>query len=454
MERRTSISERSAYSDDRSAGDVTPMDLQTLPTDSLAAFRERIHGRYQDFRSRGLSLNLARGKPSAEQLALSQELLALPGAADDLSEAGDDVRNYFGEAQGLRETRALFTGLLGAPVEQIILGDNSSLALMHDTIVFALLFGLPDSPRPWSKEEQITFLCPSPGYDRHFGLCEGFGIKMIPVPMTGQGPDMDLVEALAADDPTVRGMWCVPRFSNPTGDIYAPETVERLAKMPTAAPDFRLFWDNAYGVHILTDDAPALTNVLEASARHGHPHRPFVYGSTSKITFAGAGIGMVAASPENVRWLLGHLGRRTIGPDKVNQLRHARFLKDQAGLARLMAAHRQILAPKFGRVHEMFSELLSGTGAATWTEPTGGYFISLDVMDGCAKRVVSLAKEAGITVVPAGQTFPYSQDPRDRNIRIAPSFPSVDEVEQAAEGIALCTLLAASEKLLAARSAV
>jgi aspartate/methionine/tyrosine aminotransferase len=429
------------------------MDLRALATDDLATFRDRLHGRYQDFRARGLTLNLARGKPSGEQLSLAQRLLELPGPNDDLSEAGDDVRNYFGEAQGLREARAIFTGLLGAPIEQIILGDNSSLALMHDTIVYALLFGLPGSPRPWSNEERITFLCPSPGYDRHFAICEGFGIKMIPVPLTGQGPDLELIEALVADDPTVRGMWCVPRFSNPTGDVYAPETVERLAAMPTAAPDFRLFWDNAYGVHVLTDAAPELPSVLEAARRHGNPDRPFVFGSTSKITLAGAGIGMVASSPTNVSWLLGHMSRRTIGPDKVNQLRHARFLRDEAGLRAHMEKHRQILAPKFAKVREMFSELLTGTEAATWTEPKGGYFISLDVMDGCAKRVVALAKEAGITVVPAGQTFPYSLDPRDRNIRIAPSFPSEAEVEQAAEGIAVCALLAAAEKVLSDRGA-
>ena len=428
------------------------MDLQALPTESLVSFRDRIQGRYQEFRGRNLNLNLARGKPSGEQLDLSQRLLDLPGADDAVSAAGDDVRNYFGEVQGLSETRALFTDLMGAPVEQIILGDNSSLALMHDTIVYALLFGLPGSPKPWSKEETITFLCPAPGYDRHFGICEGFGIKMIPVPLTGSGPDMDIVEALVAEDATIRGMWCVPRFSNPTGDVYSPETVERLAAMRAAAPDFTLFWDNAYSVHVLADDAPPLASILDATERHGNPNRPFIFGSTSKITFAGAGICMVASSPANVAWLLKHMGRRTIGPDKVNQLRHARLLKDRDGLTALMAEHRKILAPKFGRVHELFSELLSGTGAATWTEPKGGYFISLDVMDGCAKRVVALAKDAGIAVVPAGQTFPYSQDPRDSNIRIAPSFPSIEEVEQAAEGIALCTLLAASEKLLADRA--
>lgn len=429
------------------------MDLQSLPTENLVSLQARFLAQYEAFRARGISLNMARGKPSGEQLSLSQKLLELPGADDATSESGDDVRNYFGEAQGLKEARRVFTGLVGAPVEQIILGDNSSLALMHDVIAYATLFGLPNSPRPWSKEETITFLCPSPGYDRHFGLCEGFGIKMIPIPMTGSGPYMDLVEQLAASDSTVRGIWCVPRFSNPTGDVYSAETVQRLASMKTAAPDFTLFWDNAYGAHTLTDTAPELANILEATAAAGNDDRAFVFASTSKITFAGAGIGLVATSPTNVTWLLKHMGRRTIGADKVNQLRHARFLRDEAGLAKHMQGHRALLAPKFAKVHEMFSELLSGTGAATWTQPEGGYFISLDVMDGCAKRVVGLAKEAGITMVPAGQTFPYSKDPRDSNVRIAPSFPSETEVEQAAEGIALCTLLAATEKILATRGA-
>src|SRR5919206_319878 len=355
------------------------MDLRTLGTDDLVALRDRLRGRYADFRARDLTLNLARGKPSTEQVELSERLLELPGTDDYLSENGDDVRNYFGPPQGLPEARALFSGILGAPIEQIVLGDNSSLAMMHDVIVYALLHGLPDSPRPWSQDGSIAFLCPSPGYDRHFGLCEGYGIKMIPVPLTGHGPDLD---------------------------------------------------------------------VVDASARHGHPNRPFVFASTSKVTLAGAGLAMLASSPDNVRWYLKHAGRRSIGPDKINQLRHARFLRDEAGLRRLMDAHRQLLVPKFTRVQEMFGELLGGTGAATWSEPKGGYFISLDVMDGCAKRVVALANEAGIAVVPAGQTFPYGNDPRDRNIRIAPSFPTLDEVEQAAEGLALCVLLAATEKVL------
>ena len=427
------------------------MDLTSLGKDDLATLRDRLQSRYLAFKARGLSLNLARGKPSTEQVTLSEQLLDLPGTDDFTSEAGDDVRNYFGDPQGLRETRALFTELLGAPVEQIVLGDNSSLAIMHDTIVYSLLHGTADSARPWSKEERISFVCPSPGYDRHFGLCEGYGITMLPVPLTGQGPDMDAVERLVADDPSIRGMWCVPQYSNPTGDVYSPEIVERLAAMKTAAPDFRLFWDNAYAVHHLTETPTLVANILEACERAGNPNRVFIFGSTSKITLAGAGIALFAASPDNVRWYLKHAGRRTIGPDKVNQLRHARYLKDPGGVRALMERHRQILTPKFQRVYDTFSELLTGTGAATWTEPEGGYFVSLDVMEGCAKRVVALAKEAGIAVVPAGQTFPYSRDPGDRNIRIAPSFPSVDEVEQAAEGIALCALLAATEKLLAER---
>ena len=428
------------------------MELTALATDDLASLRTRLHGRYLDFKARGLTLNLARGKPSTDQVALSEHLLDLPGTDDFISEAGDDVRNYFGDPQGLREARALFTGLLGAPIEQIVLGDNSSLAIMHDVIVYALLHGLCDSPRPWSQDGPITFLCPSPGYDRHFGLCEGYGIKMIPVPLTGHGPDLDVVEPLVADDPSIRGIWCVPMYSNPTGEVYSDEVVERLATMPTAAPDFRLFWDNAYAVHHLTDSPPRLANILEASARHGHPNRPFIFGSTSKITLAGAGIALFASSPENVRWYLKHAARRTIGPDKINQLRHARYLQNEAGIHALMEKHRQLLVPKFQRVQDMFGEMLSGTGAATWTEPRGGYFISLNVMAGCAKRVVKLANEAGITVVPAGQTFPYSQDPQDSNIRLAPSAPSIEEIELAAEGIALCTLLAASEKLLADRA--
>jgi DNA-binding transcriptional MocR family regulator len=317
---------------------------------------------------------------------------------------------------------------------------------MHDAILWAIVHGMPGGPLqgngPW---RDVTFLCPVPGYDRHFGILEGLGIKMVPVPLTGAGPDMDMVERLVAD-PEIKGMWCVPKYSNPTGETYSAATVERLAKMRTA-PDFRIFWDNAYGVHHLTEVQPKLANLLEACARAGNPDRAFVFASTSKITFGGGGLGMLATSKGNLDWYLKHMTRRTIGPDKLNQLRHVRFFREPAGIARHMEAQRQLLMPKFAAVYERFEALLGGTGVATWNRPDGGYFINLDVLDGCATRVVALAKELGIAMVPAGNTFPYRKDPRDRNIRIAPTHPPVEQVRTAAEGVALCVLLAASEKL-------
>lgn len=423
--------------------------LQSLSAEELREHRDQVRARYDAFRQRGLNLNMTRGKPSEAQLDLANGLLELPGADDFLAADGTDCRNYGGSLQGLPEARALFSGLLGAPVEQILIAGNASLQLMHDVIVFALLTGVPDGRGPWSAEAPITFLCPAPGYDRHFAICERYGIRMVTVPLTGSGPDMDVVEGLVADDASVKGMWCMPKYSNPTGDVYPDETVERLARMRTAAPDFRIFWDNAYVVHHLTETSYRLANILEASERHGNPNRPFVVASTSKITLAGAGLAMLACSPENMRWLLGRMGRQTIGPDKVNQLRHVRFLRNEAGLTAHMEKHRAILAPKFQAVLDTFAEQLGGTGVAAWTEPKGGYFVSLDVLDGCATRIVELAKGAGIALTGAGATFPYGQDPNDRNIRIAPTYPSVDEVTQAAEGVALCTLLAASEALLA-----
>ncbi len=323
---------------------------------------------------------------------------------------------------------------------------------MHDTIVTALLHGVPGGARAWSAEP-IAFLCPSPGYDRHFAICEGFGIRMIPVALTGSGPDMDTVERLVAADPSIKGMWCVPKYSNPTGETYSPATVARLAKMPVAAPDFRLFWDNAYAVHHLTETRHELANLLEACARHGHADRAFVYASTSKITFAGAGLAVMATSRANLAWFTKHQARRTIGPDKLNQLRHVKLLQDANGIAALMDRHRRLLAPKFRAVDETLTRLLDGADVATWTKPAGGYFVSFDVTTGSAKRVVQLAADAGIAVVPAGRTFPYGDDPRDANIRLAPSFPSAGEVALAAEGVALATLVAASEVLLRAHNA-
>ena len=427
--------------------------LATLDDDALRRFHADAAARHAAFADRRLSLDMTRGKPSPEQLDLCNALLELPGSGQGAWQAADgaDCRNYFGDLRGLPEARALFTGMVGAPVEQILIGDNSSLALMHDAIVHALLHGVPGGAAPWRHAASIGFLCPSPGYDRHFAICEGYGIRMIPVPLTGRGPDMAVVERLATADAGIKGMWCVPQYSNPTGETYADEVVERLAAMPTAAADFRLFWDNAYAVHHL-DGAPArLANVLEACRRHGHADRALVFASTSKITFAGAGLAVFASSPDNMAWFMRHMARRSIGPDKLNQLRHVRLLRDADGIAALMQAHRRILAPKFRRVGEIFTALLGGYGVASWNAPQGGYFISLDVADGAAARTVALAGQAGIALVPAGRTFPYGRDPHDRNIRIAPSFPPLDQVALAAEGVALSLLLAASDLLLRRR---
>jgi DNA-binding transcriptional MocR family regulator len=400
---------------------------------------------YQALKARGLKLDLTRGKPSAAQLDLSAELLSLPGADDYLAEGGVDCRNY-GGLQGLVEVRRIFSGIMGAPVEQIVAANSSSLTLMHDTLVFALLKGTCDSTKPWSKEEEIAFLCPVPGYDRHFQICQEQGIRMIPVGITEDGPDMAEVERLVASDSSIKGMWCVPKYSNPTGTVYSDAIVERLAAMKTAAPDFRLFWDNAYAVHHLTSEHIEIANVLELCARHGHPNRAFVFASTSKITLPGAGIAFFAGSKENVNWLLARLATQTIGPDKLNHLRHVRFLKDTAAISQLMDRHRALIAPKFQKVLDIFEEKLTGVPDVSWTRPKGGYFISLEVGKGCAKRVVALAKEAGIVLTPAGATHPYGEEPDDRTIRIAPTFPPLEDVTQAAEGVATCVLLVSAEK--------
>ena len=421
--------------------------LETLSLNDLGAFRDQVQSRYDAFKQRNLKLDLTRGKPSSEQLDLSNGLLGLPGEADYRAADKTDTRNY-GVPQGLPELRALLAPLFGVSADQIVLGNNSSLALMHDAIVFSLLRGTVGSPRPWAKESRVAFVCPAPGYDRHFAICQDFGIEMMPVEMGTDGPDMDAVERLVRGDAAVKGIWCMPKYSNPTGAVYSAATIERLAAMPAAAPDFRIFWDNAYAVHHLTSDRIEIPSMVEACARHGHPNRAFVFGSTSKMTFAGAGVGLFASSAENVAWYLGRIGKRTIGPDKVNQLRHVCFLRDTNGLLALMDRHRAIVAPKFASVIEALDRHLAGTGVASWTMPKGGYFISLDVLDGCAKDVVRLSTEAGVALTPAGATYPFGRDPRDRNIRIAPTFPDLATVATAAEGVALSVLLSTSTALL------
>lgn len=424
--------------------------IADLPDVDLQALRRHVRNEYDVFRARGLKLDMTRGKPAADQLDLANDLLTLPGNRDYFSEAGDDARNY-GVLQGLPEVRALFAPMLGAPPGQIFVADNSSLAVMHDCIVWALLKGVPGSAEPWGRAP--AFICPVPGYDRHFALCEEYGVRMLPVPMTGHGPGMDAVEALAAD-PTVKGMWCVPKYSNPSGDVYSDETVHRLAAMRTGAPDFRLFWDNAYAVHHLTDRPHEISNILDACAKAGNPDRAFIFGSTSKITLAGAGLAFFASSPANLAWFMARVFKRTIGSDKLNQLRHVRFLKNHDGLMRHMDGHRALLAPKFKAVETALESRLAGTGAATWAKPEGGYFISLNAAPGTAKQVVALAKDAGLALTAAGSTWPHGADPHDSNLRLAPTFPSLAEVTAASEGIALCILLAAVEKQCAERTAL
>ena len=413
-----------------------------------AASREiapaEIQKQYDAFKARGLKLNLTRGKPAAAQLDLSANLLALPGASDFTAEDGTDTRNY-GGLQGLLEARRLFSGIMGAPPDQIVVANNASLALMHDCVVYALLKGTCESAQPWSKEGAVAFLCAVPGYDRHFKICEDYGIRMITVAMNSDGPDMDAVERLVRQDASIKGMWCVPKYSNPTGTVYSDAVIERLAAMKTAAPDFRLYWDNAYTVHHLTDEPVEIANVLELCTRHGHANRAFVFASTSKVTFASAGLAVFAASTDNVKWLLTRLTPRTIGPDKVNQLRHVRMLQNEAGIRALMDKHRAVIAPKFEKVLQVFDEELCNVTDVEWTKPKGGYFITLTVPHGCAKRVVALAKDSGLELTPAGATHPYGKDPEDRTIRIAPSFPDLKEVAQAAEGVAICVRLAVAE---------
>lgn len=420
------------------------MDLTAAQTALLPTLPQLRSG-YASLRARGLRLDLTRGKPSPEQLDLARDMLASPGPDDFRASDGTDTRNY-GGVSGLPELREMFAGFLQVPAGQLMALGNSSLTLMHDCIVHALLFGLPGGTRRWLDGPAPAFLCPVPGYDRHFSVCEKFGIDMISVPMTDDGPDMAVVESLVADDPRIKGMWCVPKYSNPTGACYSDETIARLAAMRTSAGDFRLLWDNAYAVHHLTPGGTQIAPILRACEEAGNPHRVFVFGSTSKITFPGAGVAFFGGSADNVAWFQRQLAKSTIGPDKINQLRHVRYFGDADGVRAVMNGHREILAPRFALVQEILADGLGGTGVASWSSPAGGYFLSLDVPDGCAAEVVRLAGQAGIALTPAGATHPYGRDPRDATIRLAPSFPSLSEVEQATRGVVTCVLLAAAEK--------
>ena len=424
----------------------TPSVLADRPADELAAFLAAKREEYAALQARGLRLDLTRGKPSGAQLDLADGLLHLPTTTRD--RAGVDVRNY-GGLEGLTELREIFAELLGVETDQLICGGNSSLTMMHDTIVHLLLHGGPGSERPWKDEPVVRFVCPVPGYDRHFSMLANFGIEMVTVPMNDDGPDAEAVAALVRDDPSVKGMWIVPTYANPSGSVCSQEVAAALMAMPTAAPDFRIFWDNAYAFHHLTEDEAKSADALSIAAASGHPDRPIMFASTSKITFAGAGVSVLAASVANKAWFLKHLAMGSIGPDKVNHLRHVEFFRDAEGVRDHMRRHREIIAPKFDAVDAALTSSLAGLGIAEWTRPTGGYFVNLDVLDGTATRVVALAKEAGIALTPAGASFPLGEDPRDRNIRLAPTFPELAEVETAMAGVATCVALAAAEQLTA-----
>lgn len=422
------------------------MKLDAYDSHELSQLKDDFAKEYADLKAKGLKLDLTRGKPSAEQLDFANPLLGLP-APDYKTESGEDTRNY-GNLKGITGIRELWAGLLGLPVDNVIAGDASSLNIQFDLISWAMQFGTVDSERPWNEEPVLKWLCPVPGYDRHFSITEHFGFEMIPVPLNEDGPDMDMVERLVAADPQIKGMWNVPVFSNPTGVTYAWDVVRRLVQMRTAAPDFRLFWDNAYAVHTLTLDFPRQVDVLGLAEQAGNPHRPLVFASTSKITFAGAGVSFFGGSLGNIAWFLQHTGKKSIGPDKVNQLRHQLFLKDADGVRLQMRRHQQLAAPKFALALDILDKRLTDSKIASWTDPKGGYFISLDVLPGTARRTVALAKDAGIAVTEAGATFPYRKDPEDKNIRIAPTFSPETDLTDAVDGLATCALLAATESLL------
>ena len=419
------------------------MSLTDLTDDQFAQLAEETRARYDELKARNLNLNLTRGKPSSEQLDFSNALLTLPGEGDYTDQTGADVRNY-GNLEGIRDIRELWGEALGIDPDNLLAEDSSSLNIMFDLISWSYIWGNNDSERPWKDEEQVKWICPVPGYDRHFAITEHFGFEMIQVPMTPTGPDMDVVEKLV-QDPQVKGMWAVPVFGNPTGISYSAETAERLAAMEAAAPDFRVVWDNAYAVHSLTGEFPDNPNVLALAEDNGNPNRFWYMSSTSKITFAGAGVAFFASSAQNLKWYESHASIRGIGPNKINQLAHARFFGDVEGLRDQMRKHASSLAPKFEAVIGILEERLGGYGVAEWTEPAGGYFISLDINDGSATRVWELAKEAGITLTKAGASFPHGVDETDSNIRLAPSLPPLDEVRTAMDGVATCVLLACIE---------
>ena len=421
---------------------------QELGKEELLALKEKLNAEYEEAKKKGLSLDMSRGKPAVSQLAMGMDIMnALTIESDMKSENGLDVRNY-GVLEGIPEARKLMAEIMGVKPENVIVCGNSSLNIMYDTVARSMTHGVMGST-PWCKLDKVSFLCPAPGYDRHFAITQHFGIEMIPVPMTTEGPDMDMVERLVAQDPSVKGIWCVPKYSNPQGYTYSDETVKRFAALKPAAEDFRIFWDNAYAVHDLYEDrSDVLLEIFDQCEKAGNPDMVYEFCSTSKVSFAGAGIAAIASSKGNLEWMKKSMTVQTIGYDKVNQLRHVRYYKDLNGINARMRKHAAMLRPKFDAVLETLDKELSGLGIGEWTRPNGGYFISFQALDGCAKAIVAKCKEAGMTLTGAGATYPYGKDPKDSNIRIAPSFPTPEEMAQATELFVLCVKLVSVEKLL------
>lgn len=431
-------------------GGIT-MKMEKMQIAELEKFRADVRKSYEDYKAQGLKLNMARGKPGTEQIDISLPMLESLTTKHAL-EISPDYFNY-GDLQGISEAKELFSPMLGVPAENVIVFGNSSLNIMYDTVTRCYNFGVTEKSKPWKDCDKVKWLCPVPGYDRHFAITELYGFEMINIPMNEDGPDMDMVEKYVNEDPDVKGIWCVPMYSNPTGITYSDETVRRMANLSPAAEDFRIFWDNAYCVHHLTDDHDKLLNIFDELKKNGKEDMVYLFASTSKITFPGSGVALMGASRANLDRIISTLTFQTIGHDKLNMLRHVLFFKTFDNILAHMEKHKEILKPRFDVVTDSLEKELSELGVASWVKPKGGYFVSFDSMPGCAKRIVKLCAEAGVTLTGAGATFPYGKDPLDSNIRIAPTYPSLEELKKAMEIFVCAVKLASAEKTLELKGA-